>query len=115
MLRFHNALYACDVLRRIAVFGDVGLRKHTPLARSQDFTLRPRPLTYLTAKTNGLEEAAEILQAAGLTEANVEFAAGHAAAGSSDIATQVSYTLLPHFKSTLNCSIASFSTDNWAL
>jgi hypothetical protein len=27
----------------------------------------------------------------------------------------VSYTLLPHFKSTLNCSIASFSTDNWAL
>ncbi|KAG2112724.1 hypothetical protein BD769DRAFT_1674016 [Suillus cothurnatus] len=72
MLRFHNALYACNVLRHIAIFGDVGLHKHTPLAQSQDFTLRPRPLTYLTAKTNGLEEAAEIIQAAGLTEANMD-------------------------------------------
>ncbi|KAG1902148.1 coatomer WD associated region-domain-containing protein [Suillus fuscotomentosus] len=57
MSRFHNALYAGDVLGRITVLRDVGLH----------------PLAYLTAKTNGLEEeAAEILEAAGLTEADVD-------------------------------------------
>ncbi|KAG9313406.1 stabilization of polarity axis-domain-containing protein, partial [Chiua virens] len=57
MSRFHNALYAGDVQARIAVLRDVGLH----------------PLAYLTAKTNGLdEEAAEILDAAGLNEADVD-------------------------------------------
>lgn len=57
MSRFHNALYAGDVRNRIAVLRDVGLY----------------PLAYLTAKTNGLEEeAAEILEVAGLTEADVD-------------------------------------------
>ncbi|KAF8438071.1 coatomer WD associated region-domain-containing protein [Boletus edulis BED1] len=57
MSRFHNALYAGDVRGRIAVLRDVGLH----------------PLAYLTAKTNGLEEeAAEILEAAGLSEADVD-------------------------------------------
>ncbi|KIJ61628.1 hypothetical protein HYDPIDRAFT_31228 [Hydnomerulius pinastri MD-312] len=57
MSRFHNALYAGDVQGRIAVLREVGLY----------------PLAYLTAKTNGLEEeAAEILEAAGLTEADVD-------------------------------------------
>ncbi|KIJ04715.1 hypothetical protein PAXINDRAFT_104048 [Paxillus involutus ATCC 200175] len=57
MSRFHNALYAGDVQGRIAVLRDVGLY----------------PLAYLTAKTHGLEEeAADILEAAGLTEADVD-------------------------------------------
>ncbi|KAF9236643.1 coatomer WD associated region-domain-containing protein [Melanogaster broomeanus] len=57
MSRFHNALYAGDVQGRIAILRDVGLH----------------PLAYLTAKTNGLEEAAaEILEAAGLSEADVD-------------------------------------------
>ncbi|KAH9478659.1 Coatomer subunit alpha [Psilocybe cubensis] len=57
MSRFHNALYAGDVEGRIAVLRDVGLH----------------PLAYLTAKTNGLNELAlEILEAAGLTEADVD-------------------------------------------
>ncbi|KAF7798456.1 hypothetical protein EIP86_009677 [Pleurotus ostreatoroseus] len=57
MSRFHNALYAGDVLGRIAVLREVGLY----------------PLAYLTAKTNGLEDVAlEILEAAGLTEADVD-------------------------------------------
>ncbi|KAF8625601.1 hypothetical protein AX15_005287 [Amanita polypyramis BW_CC] len=57
MSRFHNALYAGDVEGRISVLRDVGLH----------------PLAYLTAKTNGLEEiAAEILEAAGLTEADID-------------------------------------------
>ncbi|KAG6890249.1 hypothetical protein C0992_002658 [Termitomyces sp. T32_za158] len=57
MSRFHNALYAGDVKGRISVLRDVGLH----------------PLAYLTAKTNGLDElAAEILEAAGLTEADVD-------------------------------------------
>ncbi|KAJ6495248.1 coatomer WD associated region-domain-containing protein [Mycena sanguinolenta] len=57
MSRFHNALYAGDILGRVSVMRDVGLY----------------PLAYLTAKTNGLEELAqEILEAAGLTEADVD-------------------------------------------
>ncbi|KIL00335.1 hypothetical protein PAXRUDRAFT_130065 [Paxillus rubicundulus Ve08.2h10] len=57
MSRFHNALYAGDVQGRIAVLRDVGLY----------------PLAYLTAKTHGLEEeASDILEAAGLTEADVD-------------------------------------------
>lgn len=57
MSRFHNALYAGDVMGRIAVLRDVGLY----------------PLAYLTAKTNGLDDVAlEILEAAGLTEADVD-------------------------------------------
>ncbi|KAF7325887.1 Coatomer subunit alpha [Mycena kentingensis (nom. inval.)] len=57
MSRFHNALYAGDVLGRIAVMRDVGLY----------------PLAYLTAKTNGLDELAlEILEAASMTEADVD-------------------------------------------
>ncbi|CAL1699545.1 unnamed protein product [Somion occarium] len=57
MSRFHNALYSGDVLGRIAVLRDVGMH----------------PLAYLTAKTNGLEDIAlEILEAAGLTEDDVD-------------------------------------------
>ncbi|KAF8884902.1 coatomer subunit alpha-2 [Gymnopilus junonius] len=57
MSRFHNALYAGDVEGRISVLRDVGLH----------------PLAYLTAKTNGLDDLAnEILEAAGLTEADVD-------------------------------------------
>ncbi|KAL4254742.1 Coatomer subunit alpha [Abortiporus biennis] len=57
MSRFHNALYAGDILGRISVLRDVGLH----------------PLAYLTAKTNGLDDIAlEILEAAGLTEEDVE-------------------------------------------
>jgi len=57
MSRFHNALYAGDVLGRIAVLREVGLY----------------PLAYLTAKTNGLDDVAlEILEAAGLNEADVD-------------------------------------------
>ncbi|EIW78385.1 coatomer subunit alpha-2 [Coniophora puteana RWD-64-598 SS2] len=57
MSRFHNALYAGDVHGRISVLRDVGLY----------------PLAYLTAKTNGLDDvASEILEAAGLTEADVD-------------------------------------------
>ncbi|RDB29920.1 Coatomer subunit alpha [Hypsizygus marmoreus] len=57
MSRFHNALYAGDVQGRISVLRDVGLH----------------PLAYLTAKTNGLDELAEeILEAAGLTEADID-------------------------------------------
>ncbi|GLB42351.1 putative coatomer (COPI) alpha subunit C-terminus [Lyophyllum shimeji] len=57
MSRFHNALYAGDVEGRISVLRDVGLY----------------PLAYLTAKTNGLDElAGEILEAAGLTEADID-------------------------------------------
>ncbi|EKM58105.1 uncharacterized protein PHACADRAFT_252139 [Phanerochaete carnosa HHB-10118-sp] len=57
MSRFHNALYAGDVVGRIAVLRDIGLY----------------PLAYLTAKTNGLDDVAfEILEAAGLTEADVD-------------------------------------------
>ncbi|KAH9947517.1 coatomer subunit alpha-2 [Amylocystis lapponica] len=57
MSRFHNALYAGDILGRISVLRDVGLH----------------PLAYLTAKTNGLDNVAlEILEAAGLTEADVD-------------------------------------------
>ncbi|KII84248.1 hypothetical protein PLICRDRAFT_701838 [Plicaturopsis crispa FD-325 SS-3] len=57
MSKFHNALYAGDILGRIGVLRDVGLH----------------PLAYLTAKTNGLDELAEeILEAAGLTEADVD-------------------------------------------
>ncbi|EIW55216.1 coatomer subunit alpha-2 [Trametes versicolor FP-101664 SS1] len=57
MSRFHNALYAGDVQGRIAVLRDVGMHS----------------LAYLTAKTNGLDDVAlEILEAAGLTEADVD-------------------------------------------
>ncbi|KAI0090328.1 coatomer subunit alpha-2 [Irpex rosettiformis] len=57
MSRFHNALYAGDVLGRIAVLKDVGMY----------------PLAYLTAKTNGFDDLAlEILEAAGLSEADVD-------------------------------------------
>ncbi|KAH9933850.1 coatomer WD associated region-domain-containing protein [Fomitopsis serialis] len=55
--RLHNALYSGDILGRIAVLRDVGLH----------------PLAYLTAKTNGLDDIAlQILEAAGLTEADVD-------------------------------------------
>ncbi|KIM59304.1 hypothetical protein SCLCIDRAFT_126402, partial [Scleroderma citrinum Foug A] len=58
MSRFHNTLYAGDVRNRIAILRDVGLSD---------------PLAYPTAKTNGLEEeAAEILEVAGLTKANID-------------------------------------------
>ncbi|KAF5310809.1 hypothetical protein D9619_008047 [Psilocybe cf. subviscida] len=57
MSRFHNALYAGDIQGRISVLRDVGMH----------------PLAYLTAKTNGLDDlAAEILEAAGLTEGDVD-------------------------------------------
>ncbi|KAI0327228.1 coatomer subunit alpha-2 [Cubamyces sp. BRFM 1775] len=57
MSRFHNALYAGDVHGRIAVLKEVGMYS----------------LAYLTAKTNGLDDVAlEILEAAGLTEADVD-------------------------------------------
>ncbi|KAA1472048.1 Coatomer, alpha subunit [Dentipellis sp. KUC8613] len=57
MSRFHNALYAGDVVGRIAVLREVGMY----------------PLAYLTAKTNGLDElASEILEDAGLTDADVD-------------------------------------------
>ncbi|EIN08411.1 coatomer subunit alpha-2 [Punctularia strigosozonata HHB-11173 SS5] len=57
MSRFHNALYTGDVRGRIAVLRDVGMH----------------PLAYLTAKTNGLTDLAEeILQAAGLSEDDIE-------------------------------------------
>ncbi|KAH9989662.1 coatomer subunit alpha-2 [Russula vinacea] len=57
MSRFHNALYVGDVHSRIAVLREVGLH----------------PLAYLTAKTNGFEDIAlEILEAAGLTESDVD-------------------------------------------
>ncbi|KAF9010173.1 coatomer subunit alpha-2 [Cyathus striatus] len=57
MSRFHNALYVGDVEGRISVLRDVGLY----------------PLAYLTAKTNGLDDiAAEILEAAGLTETDID-------------------------------------------
>ena len=74
MSRFHNALYAGDVLGRIAVLRDVGLRKYnSSTVLSETIHFVPDPLAYLTAKTNGLEEeAAEILEAAGLTEADVD-------------------------------------------
>lgn len=75
MSRFHNALYAGDVLGRIAVLRDVGLRKcnRSALHFAKTLHIIPDPLAYLTAKTNGLEEeAAEILEAAGLTEADVD-------------------------------------------
>ncbi|KAJ7851778.1 coatomer WD associated region-domain-containing protein, partial [Mycena olivaceomarginata] len=56
MSRFHNALYAGDILGRISVMRDVALY----------------PLAYLTAKTNGLNELAqEMLESAGLTEVDV--------------------------------------------
>ncbi|KAI0280233.1 coatomer subunit alpha-2 [Russula aff. rugulosa BPL654] len=57
MSRFHNALYVGDVRSRIAVLREVGLH----------------PLAYLTAKTNGFDDVAlEILEAAGLTESDVD-------------------------------------------
>ncbi|KAH9941627.1 coatomer subunit alpha-2 [Epithele typhae] len=57
MSRFHNALYAGDVMGRVAVLKDVGMYS----------------LAYLTAKTNGLDDIAlEILETAGLTEADVD-------------------------------------------
>jgi coatomer protein complex subunit alpha (xenin) len=77
MSRFHNALYAGDVRIRIAVLREVGLRTYFPLpvwsitGSLIRFTLDP--LAYLTAKTNGLEDVAlEILEAAGLTESDVD-------------------------------------------
>ncbi|KAI0918559.1 hypothetical protein AcV5_002514 [Taiwanofungus camphoratus] len=57
MSRFHNALYTGDIMGRISILRDVGLH----------------PLAYLTAKTNALDDvASEILEAAGLTEADVD-------------------------------------------
>ncbi|KZS96311.1 coatomer subunit alpha-2 [Sistotremastrum niveocremeum HHB9708] len=57
MSKFHNALYSGDVLGRISVLRECGLH----------------PLAYLTASTNGLDDlAAEILEAAGLTDADLE-------------------------------------------
>ncbi|KAI5120086.1 hypothetical protein M0805_001242 [Coniferiporia weirii] len=57
MSRFHNALYAGDVENRISVLREVGMY----------------PLAYLTARTNGLPDIAqEILEEAGLTEADVD-------------------------------------------
>lgn len=77
MSRFHNALYAGDVRSRITVLREVGLRTYHSLLvwvitnSSTRFTLDP--LAYLTAKTNGFEDVAlEILEAAGLTESDVD-------------------------------------------
>ena len=75
MSRFHNALYAGDVLGRISVLRDVGLREsmNTHLSNICVFSVALDPLAYLTAKTNGLDDVAlEILEAAGLTEADVD-------------------------------------------
>ena len=73
MSRFHNALYAGDVQNRIAVLRDVGLCKTSVLSSWSCTDREIDPLAYLTAKTNRLEEeAADILEAAGLTEADVD-------------------------------------------
>ncbi|KZT60918.1 Coatomer, alpha subunit [Calocera cornea HHB12733] len=57
MSKFHNSLYTGDVVSRVNTLRDVGLF----------------PLAYMTAKTNGLEDMAnDILDAAGLTEADLE-------------------------------------------
>ncbi|KAG6331595.1 hypothetical protein ID866_7493 [Astraeus odoratus] len=74
MSRFHNALYTGDVRSRIAVLRDVGLREELFSYSIYPTTDRKAdPLAYLTAKTNGFdEEAAEILETAGLTEADVD-------------------------------------------
>ena len=75
MSRFHNALYAGDVQGRISVMRDVGLRESCPYVyrRCGGEQSSADPLAYLTAKTNGLEElAAEILEAAGLNEADID-------------------------------------------
>ena len=77
MSRFHNALYAGDVEGRIAVLRNVGMCKWaSSFLLCRQILIRrffSDPLAYLTAKTNGLDAlAAEIIQAAGLTEADLE-------------------------------------------
>ncbi|KAF7351614.1 Coatomer subunit alpha [Mycena sanguinolenta] len=78
MSRFHNALYAGNILGRVSVMRDVGLCTFPSpfLSVSVPYAVAFSPidpLAYLTAKTNGLEELAqEILEAAGLTEADVD-------------------------------------------
>ncbi len=74
MSRFHNALYLGDVAGRIAVLRDIGMCK-SGFNRRYVFHLMsyPDPLAYLTAQTNGLNDLAlEILEDAGLTEADVD-------------------------------------------
>jgi coatomer protein complex subunit alpha (xenin) len=75
MSRFHNALYAGDVQGRISVLRDVGMRMLLNMHLTAGCWPHAfiDPLAYLTAKTNGLDDlAAEILEAAGLTEADVD-------------------------------------------
>lgn len=74
MSRFHNALYAGDIQGRISVLRDVGLRMWLFVSlHMAKLKVQIDPLAYLTAKTNGLDDlAAEILEAAGLTEADVD-------------------------------------------
>lgn len=81
MSRFHNALYAGDIENRISVLRDVGMcacGHPFPHAMRISFfdgayVFYADPLAYLTANTNGLAElAAEILEEAGLTEADID-------------------------------------------
>ena len=75
MSRFHNALYSSDVLGRISVLRDVGLRGWISfwICWNIRLTVVSDPLAYLTAKTNGLDDIAlQILEAAGLSEADVD-------------------------------------------
>ncbi|KIY66676.1 Coatomer, alpha subunit [Cylindrobasidium torrendii FP15055 ss-10] len=86
MSRFHNALYAGDVEGRISVLRDVGMY----------------PLAYLTAKTNGLEDiATEILEDAGLTEADVDDVPnfGRSALGIPTVVTETSDLVWPSLAS----------------
>ena len=74
MSRFHNALYAGDIQGRISVLRDVGLRESFPLKSNKPLIIPfIDPLAYLTAKTNGFDDlAAEILEAAGLSESDID-------------------------------------------
>lgn len=75
MSKFHNALYAGDVKTRIAVLRDVGLCMSPPLPKRLELIifLFLDPLAYITAQTNGFTDlAAEILEAANLTESDLE-------------------------------------------
>lgn len=74
MSRFHNALFTNDIPARIAVLRDVGLCKYSRSSSLVGFSSATGdPLAYLTAKTNGLDELAlEILEVAGLSEADVD-------------------------------------------
>lgn len=74
MSRFHNALYAGDVVNKIQVLRDVGLCKFFSRLRLLDFLpFDLDPLAYLTTKTIGMFEVAQKnLGDADLTEADVD-------------------------------------------